>query len=501
MSEETDYDALRKRSETVANLQSTLALLGWDQETNLPARAGDYRAEQIAQLSAMAHAMWVAPETGEWLAACEAGGLPEGSVERANVREWRRQYDRSAKLPERLVRELSRECSLSQQAWIAARKASDFSLFAPHLGRVVALVREVADHIGYERQPYDALLDEYEPGQDTAATGELFDALGPRLAELVIEGEEMSKSRPGHLPDGPYPVDAQRAFNIEVAKAFGFDFEAGRLDTAPHPFCSGLGPRDTRLTTRYDESDFTNALYCVLHETGHGLYEQGLDAAAYGTPAGMASSLGIHESQSRLWENHVARSPAFWAYWLPRAARHFPVLRDAAADALTDRVNRCRRSFIRVDADELSYDLHIILRFRIETAVINERLPVADIPAVWNDEFKRLFSLDVPDDARGCLQDIHWSHGAFGYFPTYTLGNLNAAQLMHTARRAIGDLDASLAAGEYAPLLDWLRDRIHRHGRSLPPRELMRAATGSDLSPDFHLAHLRGKLDPGHPTA
>ena len=497
MNPQHPYNSLVERSREVALLGSVGSLLGWDQETHLPVAGGDYRAAQLSHLSALAHSRWVADEVGGWLDACEDGGGAAEPAAAANLREWRRSYDRARKLPQRLVEELSRQCSLGQQAWQKARADREFAQFAPHLWRIVELTREVREHVGYAVQPYGALLDEYEHGLDGATLSSLFETLAPRLAELARRGEERSRASPTRLPDGPYPQAGQAAFNREVATAFGFDFSAGRIDTSAHPFCTTLGARDTRMTTRYDERDFTNSLYCVLHETGHALYEQGLDPEAFGTPLGSASSLGVHESQSRLWENHVGRSPAFWERWLPRAASFFPQLAGITPGQLTEHVNRCRRSFIRVDADELTYDMHIILRFRIERAIVNDRLPVAEIPALWNQTFRELFDLEVPDDASGCLQDVHWSHGAFGYFPTYTLGNLNAAQLVQAARRSLPGLDDALARGDYAPLRDWLRESVHQHGQRHQPQALIKLASGAATAADAHLARLEALADAG----
>jgi carboxypeptidase Taq len=289
-------------------------------------------------------------------------------------------------------------------------------------------------------------------------------------------------------------VAAQQAFNREVAEAIGFDFNAGRIDTTTHPFCTGLGPGDCRLTTRYDPRDFTQSFYGVLHEAGHGLYDQGLPREHHGTPLGRDISMGIHESQSRLWENHVGRSREFWERWHGRACAHFPSLRAVSPELLTRAVNRVTPSLIRVEADQVTYDLHILLRFEIELRLTDGTLAPRDVPGFWNEEFRRMFGLAVPDDRRGCLQDIHWSLGAFGYFPTYTLGNLCAAQLMQAAARDLPGLRASLGRGEYQPLLGWLRDRIHRHGQRYLPPDLMREATGEEPSARHHLEHLRAKF-------
>jgi len=485
----TAYENLVSRSREVALINSCTSVLGWDQETHMPAGGAGHRAAQLSHLSSLAHERWTDPAVGDWLGCC--GEAPVGTwtaSEAGNLREWARGYRRASRIPARLVAELSRTCSLAHGEWVEARKASDFRMFAPRLRLIVGLVRELADAVGYAEDPYEALLDEYEPGMRTRGVAGLFDDLAPRLAELIPLGE--ANSDPAGLPPGPYPVALQREFNRRIAEAFGFDFGRGRIDTAVHPFCSTLGPGDVRLTTRYDERDFTDSLYSVIHETGHGLYEQGLEASAFGTPAGSAASLGIHESQSRLWENHVARGPAFWEFTLPIAAEYFPQLAKCDPAQISRAVNRCRRSFIRVESDAIAYDAHIILRFRVETAVINEGLPVEEIPDLWNAEFKSLFGLEVPDDARGCLQDVHWSHGSFGYFPTYTLGNLNAAQLMEAARRAIPGLEDGFARGGFAPLLEWLRETVHRHGMTLPPGELMERATGTPTSPAAHLGFL-----------
>ncbi len=488
------YDSLHERFRQVALLRSTAAVLGWDQETYLPVSGVAWRADQLAWLSGRGHEMATAPEVGDWLAAAEAERPAEDTAEATNVRGWRRAYDRATKLPVALVEEFSRTTSLAQSVWAEARKRSDFAAFQPHLEKLVELTRRKADAYGWEACRYDALLDEYEPGARSSDLAAVFAELEPQISALIGPAVERAARWPRDLLAGHYPVAAQQAFNREVAEAIGFDFAAGRIDTATHPFCTGLGPGDTRLTTRYDEADFTSSLYGVLHEAGHGLYDQGLNKAEWGQPAGEAVSLGIHESQSRLWENHIGGSPAFWERWLPRAAHHFPHLAKLTPEQVAGAAAQVQPSFIRVEADEVTYDLHIMLRFRLERAVIEGELAVADIPAAWNETFERLLGLKVPDDARGCLQDVHWSFGLFGYFATYTLGNLNAAQLMHRARTVVPGLDASLAAGDYAALLAWLRENVHAHGQRFLPQDLMRRATGEPTRGECFLAHLRRKF-------
>ncbi len=489
----TSYQKLLARSREIALLDGAANLLGWDQETYMPPKALAFRAEQLAHLSGLTHRLFTAPEVGGWIADCENHGFAAGSDEAVNVREWRHSYDRQTKLPPELVEELHRTTSLAREAWVEARRHSRFSLFQPHLERILELNRRMADHWGYDECRYDALLDGYERGARTAALKAVFAELRPAVVSILGPAAELARGIPADVLDGDYPIAAQQAFNREVATAIGYDFESGRIDTTAHPFCTGLGPGDCRLTTRYNERNFAQSLYGVLHEAGHGMYEQGLPVAHHGTPLGAAVSLGIHESQSRLWENHVGRSTAFWEHWLPVACRHFPALKRFSPEQMVRAVSRVASSFIRVEADEVTYDLHIILRFELELALIDGALRVADLPGVWNQEFEKMFGLKVPDDAHGCLQDIHWSLGSIGYFPTYTLGNLNASQLMDAVRREHLSLDTELARGNYAQLLKWLREKIHRHGQRFMPLDLMSHATGEPTRARHHFDYLRRK--------
>jgi carboxypeptidase Taq len=472
-------------------------LLSWDQETNLPEAAGEYRAEQLAQLSGWAHRRGTADEVRGWLEEAEAAGFSPHSVEGVNLREARRVFEREVRLSSRLVEEFARVSSQGHQAWVRARQQNDFSIFAPFLGRLLELSREKADCWGYEGERYDALLEGYEPGARTAEVAKLLaDLAGEQsalLKEVATKSRETELARPWSDPEACFPQAAQEVFNHEVAAAFGFDFSAGRIDASAHPFCTTLGPRDVRLTTRYDERDFTNSLYSVLHEVGHGLYEQGLMGEYFGLGAGQAVSLGVHESQSRLWENKVGRTVGFWEHWWPRALELFPGAAGASPEKLARHVLRVRPSLIRVEADEVSYDLHIVLRFELERALLDGVLAVEDLPAAWNRRFEELFGLRVPDDASGCLQDIHWSMGGFGYFPTYTLGNLYSAELFAAARLERPELEDGLAKGNYAQLLSWLRGKIHRPGSTWTASELMRRATGRVPSASAHLEYLRGK--------
>jgi carboxypeptidase Taq len=488
------YANLLARSREVAMVDGASALLNWDEETYMPRAALPFRAEQLAFFSGWSHRQFTAPEVGDWIKACEDHGFAADSDEAANVRNWRWAYDRQTKLPVELVEEFNRASTLARDAWAAARRRSEFAHFRPHLEKLLELSRRQADHWGYAESRYDALLEGHERGARAAQLTKLFAGLRPAIVELLGPITEKSASIPADLLCGDYSIAAQQAFNREVAESIGFDFNAGRIDTTTHPFCSGLGPGDTRLTTRYDEHDFTESLYGVLHEAGHGLYDQGLSREHHGTPLGSAVSMGIHESQSRLWENHVGRSVAFWEHWHPRACHHFPALKKFSPERINDAVNRVAPSFIRVEADQVTYDLHIILRFELELKLVSGELKVVDVPAVWNEEFEKMLGLKVPDAARGCLQDIHWSLGAFGYFPTYTLGNLNAAQLMRRARQDLPGLETELAAGNSRSLLQWLRENVHQLGQRFPPPELMRRATGEDTNTGHHLDALRRKF-------
>ena len=491
------YAELIRRVRAVSLLNSCGSLLHWDQQTYIPPKGSAHRAEQLALVAGLAHNQFTASEIGELLSqAAQAGAAREPrSPTAANIREIRRAYDRATRVPAKLVEELARTSALAHDVWVEARRASDFERFRPWLAKLVALKREEAAAIGAGGVLYDALLDEYEPGETVERLTPVFRELRKALVDLVgrIAG---SPKRPDlSILHRAYPIAAQEAFGKTVVAAFGFDFQAGRLDVTTHPFCSGIGPGDTRLTTRYNLHDFGDAFFSILHEAGHGLYDQGLDSEHYGTPMGEAVSLGLHESQSRLWENFVGRSLAFWEHWLPRARQVFPdALTGVGLDAFVFAINDVRPSLIRVDADEATYNLHILLRFELERALIGGDLPVADLPVAWADGMERFLGIKPPDDAQGCLQDIHWSGGSFGYFPTYTLGNLYAAQFFAKARADLGDLEEQFRRGEFVPLKDWLNRKIHREGQRYRAAELVVAVTGEPLNPSYLLRHLTEKL-------
>jgi carboxypeptidase Taq len=492
------YDRLLQRFREIAGYNSTASVLAWDQETYMPAKAAAYRAEQLGTLAGLTHRLATAPEVGDWIAACEQEMPPcaddeESERRAANVREWRRDYDRATRLPQRLVEELARTTSLARETWAQARAESNFAAFAPWLEKILALVREQAEGWGYTTCAYDALLEAYEPGARVKNLNAVFDDLQRRLAPLLPQLRKITSAVDVARLEGSYPVAAQQRFNRRMAEAMGFDFEAGRIDATVHPFCTEMGPHDCRLTTRYDEKDFTSSLFGVMHEAGHGLYTQGLPAEHFGTPLGTYLSLGIHESQSRLWENQVGRSRVFWGHWYAEAVEQFPRLATLPLDEFWLLVNRVEPSLIRVEADEATYNLHIVLRFEMEQKLVSGELAVADLPAAWNERFEKLFQLPVPDDRRGCLQDTHWALGLIGYFPTYTLGTLNAAQLFHAALQQVPGLADDLAQGKYGRLLLWLREKIHRHGRHYSPGDLIERATGEPTSASYFIDYLKAK--------
>jgi len=490
MSAESAYQSLKSQGETLASLGALRALAWWDEETMMPAKGIEWRGRQLETVARLVHEMFLRPQTEEWIAICEDAGFPKGGAEAANVALWRREIDIARKLPADLIAEEAATASHARVDWAAARKASDFSAFLPWLEKSVELRRRRADFLGYEDHPYDALLDNYERGMRTRDLRALFARLRPKLVDLAARAADRAATMPSDLLAGDFPVDQQIAFNRKVAEDIGFDFDAGRIDTTTHPFCSRIAPGDVRMTTRYRTDDFTGSLFGILHESGHGLYEQGIPSDRFGTPVGASVSLGVHESQSRLWENHVGRSAAFWEKWLPVAAEHFPCLAKRTPEDALRALTRSRKGFIRVGADEATYDLHILLRFELELALIEGTLAPKDLPGEWNARFRDMLGLDVPDDARGCLQDIHWAMGAIGYFATYTLGNLNAAHLMEAARASDPALARASDQGDFQPLLGWMRERIHRHGSMLPPAELITRAAGSPMDESAFLRHI-----------
>ncbi len=489
------YTELLGRLKDIARLEAAEQLLDWDQETYMPAKGVGPRAETIAMVAGLKHKWRTSSRLGDLL-----GQLSEkdGDPARAtNVRESRRLYQRAVRVPTALIKEIAHTSALAKGAWSKARAEADFAAFAPLLSKLLDLRRAEAEHIGYREEPFDALLDEFEPGASTGEVARIFADLRGQLVPLVRAIAEAPQKPDFSILQRRYPRAGQEEMGRAFAKEMGFDFKAGRLDVSVHPFCTAMACTDVRLTTRYQEQYLPAAVFGVMHEAGHGLYEQGLDPDHAFTPMGQSVSLGIHESQSRLWENMVGRSRPFWEHHFAWAQQVFPeALQDVSLDGFYGAINTVSPSLIRVEADEVTYSLHIVVRFEIERDLLNRRLEVPDIPQAWNAKMTELVGITPSNDAEGCLQDIHWAMGAFGYFPTYALGNLYAAQFFAAARAAIPDLDERIGNGDLGALLDWLRANIHRRGMRYRANELCQEVTGEPLSIGPFMDYLNDKFRP-----
>lgn len=482
----TAYAELMAFQRETEALAQVMGRLGWDQETMMPPGAAPQRAEEMAALESVLHARRTDPRLGDWLAAAVAGD----EVAAGNLRILRRSYERHCKVPARLAAEIARVTSRAQGIWAEARAAEDVGAFLPVLTEVVALRREEGAAIADGGDPYDALLDDHEPGARSADLAAMFARLRPRLVALRAA---MRAAPPAPVPRGPFAEETQMALAREVAAVFGYDFSRGRLDKAVHPFSSGSG-LDVRITTRTNPEDPFNCLYSTIHEVGHATYEQNVDAAHRLTPVGQGASMGVHESQSRLYENQLGRSRAFAGWLYGRMRDLFGDFGIASEEAFYRAVNAVRDGHIRTEADEVQYNLHIMLRFDLEQALMRGDLAVGDLEAAWNDRFLADFGFAVERPSQGMLQDVHWSVGLFGYFPTYALGNVYAGCLHAALRAAVPDLDACLARGEAAPAVAWLREHVHRHGALRPPRETVAAAAGREPDEGPLLAYLEEKF-------
>jgi carboxypeptidase Taq len=485
---------LKERQATISDVNTARNALNWDRQTYMPEGGVTGRAEQLATLSRLVHEMLVSRETAELMAALEK---PEpGSEDFAFVRLAQRDYERTAKLPNRLVEELARATALAQPAWEQARARSDWASFEPHLGKILLLQRERTECLGYEDHPYDALLDFYEPGAKKARLQEMFEELKAELMPLIREISALSDGNRSRPLYGSFDEKKQEEFAQRVVSDFGYDWKRGRLDRVVHPFCISLGgPGDVRITTRFDPGWLSPALFATLHEAGHAMYEQGIDPIYSRTPLSGGTSMGVHESQSRLWENLVGRSRTFWSFYYPRLREAFPeALGDTDLQTFYRAINEVKPSEIRVEADELTYNLHILLRFELEISLIEEDLAVAELPAAWNAKMEEYLGVTPEDEINGVLQDVHWAAGLFGYFPTYTIGNVLAAQLFEEALKAHPQIPEEMGHGEFGTLRGWLWEKIHRHGRRYDPDELIEMATGRPLQTAPYLRYLKHKF-------
>lgn len=492
MENDATYAELVSRLKQAHTLGTIGELLGWDEQVNLPPGAAEQRAAQHAALAEATHRVATEPRLGELLRALEpaSGNDARGAV----VRQARKDFDRATKLPAAFVQEKALQGSRGYHAWAQAKAANDFSGYAPVLAKNLELARREAEYLGLGDRPYDYMIDKHDPGMTAAVIEPLFAALQRELVPLareIVTSPAAERARAAARRLRGFPVDAQGVFLREVTAKLGFDYARGRIDVSLHPFCSGTGS-DVRMTTRYQEDQPLDALFSSIHETGHGLYEQGLPSEHLGTALGVAAGMGMHESQSRIWENQVARSRGFWAHFEPRWRQLFPAQTAGVdADTLYLAINAVEPTPIRVDADEVTYNLHILLRFDLERRLFSGELKVADLPAAWRAAAKELLGLEPATDREGVLQDVHWSDGAFGYFPSYCLGNMIAAQLWKRVKTLRPELEDDFARGDFQWLLGWLRENIHAHGRRYGTLELVRRATGAELSPQPLLRYLR----------
>jgi len=491
-----NLNPLKTRLNEIHDLQATLALLGWDQQVNMPPGGAVHRASQLSTLSRIQHEMFTADETARLLEAAEAESkdLPYDSDDAALLRVTRHDFDLATKLPADLVAEISRVTALAHEAWAKARMDDDYAAFKPWFQQVLDLNRQTAEHLGYEDRPYDALLDQYEPGMKTAAVATLFQELKDAQIPLIRAIAEQVDRIDNSVFKRTYDEADQETFGLKVSKRLGYDFERGRLDRAVHPFTTGFGSNDVRITTRYEANWLPGSLFGTIHETGHALYEQGSAESISGTPLEGGTSLGIHESQSRLWENLVGRSKAFWQYFFPQLQATFPAALDGVGlDAFYRAINRAQPSLIRVEADEVTYNMHIIIRFELENDLLEGKLSVDDAPAAWNAKYEEYLGVRPPTNREGILQDVHWSGGMIGYFPTYTLGNLMSVPFFNKAVEAHPAIPTEIAQGEFSTLLGWLQENIYRHGRKYLPAELFERVTGEKMSAQPYVAYLREK--------
>ena len=497
MSHEAKLTELRERVGQIADLNRASALLQWDQQTMMPPRGNEGRSDQLSTIDGFSHELFVSDEIGRLLdeLAAHEGELDPESIDAALIRVTRRDWEKARRVPSELRSELTRAEVLGVMAWAEARRNSDFEAFLPHLEKSIELKRRYLECFkDTGKQPYDILLDDYEED----ARAEEITAIFDRIKEVVIPLiREVAAAEPvdASFAHGHFPVERQELIGREILERFGYSSEAWRLDPTVHPFATSISVDDIRLTTRYSEAD-AESIFHTSHEFGHGLYEHGIDRALERTPLVELNSMVLHESQSRLWENLVCRSRPFWRFFFPRLQEVFPEQLAGVTDEMYWRyVNRVQPDFIRVEADEVTYGMHIILRYELEQDIIGGRLELRDLPQAWNEKMKEYLGLDVPDDARGVLQDVHWSGGSFGYFPTYLLGTIASVQIWERLRADLPDLDSQMEAGEFEALSEWLGENMYRWGRRFKPAEMLERIVGGPLDVEPYLAYLKSKVE------
>jgi carboxypeptidase Taq len=477
----------------LADVEYSIGVLSWDKEVNLPKKGAAFRSRQVATLAGIAHNIFTDKGFGEILKALDENGKDLTAGEAKNVALTRKDYERSSKFSEEFVMRSSQITSETYHAWLKAREANDYSLYEEALGKMIEIKREMAEIIGYEGHPYDALLDEFEPGYTSAQLDTLFADVKAKLVKFAADIRS-KKQVSNDFVFQHFDKDEQWELGLDLLAKMGYDFDAGRQDVSPHPFTINFSPEDVRVTTRVDENDLANMLWSCIHEGGHALYEQGLKPEEYGLPLGRAISLGIHESQSRLWENNVGRSLSYWKAHYPDLKKRFPEqLKGIGLKTFWKGINRIEPNLIRTEADELHYHFHVMIRYEIEKGLVEGSISTKGLDKVWNAKYKEYLGVDVPDANQGILQDIHWAHGSLGYFPTYSLGSFYAAQFYAQAEKDIPNLKADIEAGDTSKLLVWLREKIHVHGKMYDANELCVRVTGEELNFQYFMDYIEGK--------
>ena len=490
------YRQYVEHAQKIADINYAAAVLDWDQETYMPLKGAAARARQTATLRGLAHRHFTDKKYGDLLQQLLDKKDFLSEKERQNILLSKEDFDKQTKLPNAFVQELSENISRAYQSWIDARKQNDFSVFEPSLSKLVDLKKQEAGYLGYEDHPYNALLKDYEKSASVQMLDHLFESMTRPLQDLLRQVLAKQKNIDDRFLHQHYPKDAQWNWGMYLVKELGFDLDAGRQDISEHPFTTNFSSQDVRITTRIDENDFANMTWSCIHEAGHGLYEQGLNYEDYGLPSGEFASLSIHESQSRFWENCVGRSFPFWQYYLPKLKAYFPEqLKAISVEQFYRSINKVQPSLIRTEADELTYHFHIKVRYELEKELIGGSLAAKDVKERWNELYKDYLGTDVPDDNRGCLQDVHWSHGSFGYFPTYSLGSFYAAQFWEKLKEEKPGIENEIAQGNLKNMLSWLRQNIHAKGRTAgDSEEMCKAVTGFPLQTNAFLRYLTGKL-------
>jgi len=493
---EQKFTDLKERLAEIVDLRRGEAILSWDQHVMMPPGGAKARAEQLATIERIAHEMFISDETGRLLEDLRSyeEGLDYDSDEASLIRRTRRDYDKARRVPSELSSEITRAGALAYDAWVEARKESDFKAFLPYLEKNVELKHRYVKCFEPADEVYDVLLDDFEEGMTSAEVREVFDELKQELLPFIAEISERQDAVDDSCLHGSFPVDRQEQFGREIISRFGFTPEEWRLDLTVHPFASGSCPTDIRLTTRYDEGSL-ESIFSSMHEFGHGCYENGVDRSLDRTPLCRGVSFGLHESQSRMWENLVGRSQPFWRHFFPKAQETFPdQLGDVELETFYKAVNKVQPSLIRVDADEVTYNFHVILRFELEQEIVNGTIDLGDLPQAWDAKMKEYLGIDVPDEAHGVLQDVHWSFGGLGYFPTYSLGNVISVQIWEKALDAMPGLYDQFEDGAFSELREWLRENLHRYGRKFTPRETLERVAGGPIDAGPYIRYLKGKL-------